>query len=117
MRDDLLSRCGATIPWSTRTAGPQEAASDGWPLPQLQERLFHWPHHAAARHWEAEIRAWLARVVRRYRPSMRLDAEMEDMYQIARLDTAAHKLDAGSPSTPLPATCPWTLTELLGKRQ
>ena len=79
-------------------------------------RLLCWTDHAAARHREAEVRAWIARVVRWYRPSMHLDAEMEDMFQIARLDTAAHMLDAGPPSTPLPTTCPWTLTELLADR-
>jgi len=76
-------------------------------------RLLCWPDDAAARHWAAEIRAWLARVARRHRPSMHIENEMEDLFQIALLDSASLMLDAGPPSPELPTTCPWSLGELL----
>jgi hypothetical protein len=61
--------------------------------------LLGWPDHPTARHWEAEIRAWLAKVVRRHRSSRHLDDEMDYMFQVSCLDTAAHMLDATPPST------------------
>ncbi len=78
-------------------------------------RLIGWPEDAAARHWEAEVRAWLARVARRHRASMHIEDEMADMFQTAGLDLAVHMVDAGPPAVALPTACPWTLDELLAE--
>jgi Domain of unknown function DUF29 len=78
-------------------------------------RLLGWPDDPAARHWEAEVRAWLARAARRHRPSMHIENEMADMFQTAGLDLAVHMVDAGPPSVTLPTACPWTLDELLAE--
>jgi Domain of unknown function DUF29 len=79
--------------------------------------LIGWPDHAAANHWQHELRPWLARVAKRHRPSMHIEEELPDLFHIARLDTAAHMLDAGPPAAPLPASCPWTLDELLAEAE
>jgi hypothetical protein len=80
-------------------------------------RLIGWPDHGAANHWQHEIRAWLARIAKRHRASMHVDKELADLFRIARLDTDAHMLDAGPPAVPLPATCPWTLDQLLAEAE
>ena len=78
-------------------------------------RLIGWPDHPAANHWQHELRAWLARVAKRHRASMHIADEMADLFRIARLDTDAHMLAAGPPGAALPASCPWTLDELLAE--
>jgi Domain of unknown function DUF29 len=80
-------------------------------------RLIGWPNHLAAVHWQHEIRAWLARIAKRHRPSMHIEAEMTVLFRIAQLDMEAHMLDAGSPAESLPTTCPWTLNELLSEAE
>jgi Domain of unknown function DUF29 len=78
-------------------------------------RLIGWPDHAAANHWRHEIRPWLARIAKRCRASMHIEAEMKALFRIARLDTDAHMLDAGPSPVALPDVCPWTLDELLAE--
>jgi hypothetical protein len=80
-------------------------------------RLIGWPDHPAAKHWQHEIRAWLARIARRHRASMHIEAELAALYRIARLDMDAHMLDAGPSAAPLPETCPWTLDQLLAEAE
>jgi hypothetical protein len=80
-------------------------------------RLLGWPDHPAARHWQHELRPWLARVAKRHRASMHIGDEISDLFRIACLDIDAHMLDAGPPTTPLPASCPWTLDELLAEAE
>jgi len=80
-------------------------------------RLLGWPDHPAARHWQHETRAWLARIARRHRASMHIEAEMAALFRIAQLDMETHMLDAGPPAERLPAACPWTLDELLAEAE
>jgi hypothetical protein len=78
-------------------------------------RLLGWPDHVAVNHWRHEIRPWLARIAKRHRASMHIEAEMAALFRIARLDTDAHMLDAGPSPVALPDACPWTLDELLAE--
>jgi hypothetical protein len=80
-------------------------------------RLIGWPDHLAAKHWQHEVRAWLARIARRHRASMHIEAEMAALFRIAQLDMEAHMLDAGPSAEPSPARCPWTLDELLSEAE
>jgi len=71
-------------------------------------RLLTMPEANAARHWEGEIRTWLATVVKKHRPSMHI--RIEDVYDLAVVAT-----DAYMPGLDLPDVCPWTLDELLAE--
>lgn len=72
-----------------------------------------WPNHEAARHWQHEVRVFLADAADKHRASMRVN--MDKAFRLAVLKAEAHMVDAGPPAPPLPEACPWTLAELLSE--
>jgi len=79
--------------------------------------LLGWPNVSAVRHWEHEVRILLAQAHKAYLRSMAKDIEpvLEAHYREAVLLMERHMLRAGPPATPSPASCPWTLAELLAE--
>lgn len=65
--------------------------------------------------WRSEARAAVARAARRASPSMLQRLDLQDLWTLAR-DSATDKLGPhGGPARGLPATCPFTATELLNR--
>jgi hypothetical protein len=85
----------------------------------MQHKLYvlGWPDDRAVRHWQVEVRAQLAQANKDYRESMRreIEPDLPDLYRLAFLGVERHMLDAGEPASPLPASCPWTLDDLLAE--
>ena len=83
----------------------------------MQHKLYllGWPNALAARHWQIEVRSHLAEATKDFRQSMRkqIEADLPDLYRLARLGVERHVLDEGAPEIALPAACPWTLDQLL----
>jgi hypothetical protein len=79
--------------------------------------LIGWPAEDAQRHWQHEVRVHLAEAVNDFRKSMRkeIEAGMATLYRRAVL-AAGRDMAGAPPATPaLPATCPWTLDDLLAE--
>jgi hypothetical protein len=85
----------------------------------IQHKLYllGWPNVVAVRHWHHEVRVQLAQAAKDYRESMRkeIQPDLPDLYRLACLGVERHMLDESEPVSPLPASCPWTLDELLAE--
>ena len=64
-------------------------------------------------HWRSECIEFHDRLIDEYRPSMRDRIDMAGLWRRARRKVAASFADHGEPSPVLPATCPFTLDELI----
>jgi hypothetical protein len=89
-------------------------------LSQIVNILTHWlmgafdPDAPSVPHWQAEVQAFLTRLLLAYAPSMRQRIEMDWAWRRA-LRTAEPKLAAYGARLPdgLPDACPFSLDELL----
>lgn len=70
-----------------------------------------WPQCRDARKWQKEASVFRRQARRRFAPSMRQRFEISEIWADA-LDLLPETVD-GQPAGPLPATCPWTLDDLL----
>lgn len=70
-----------------------------------------WPQCRDARKWQKEASVFRRQARRRFAPSMRQRFEISEIWADA-LDLLPETVD-GQPPGPLPATCPWTLDDLL----
>lgn len=84
---------------------------------QHQLHILAWPQTSAVRHWQHESKGWRVQIARRLRraPSLRavLEGELGELYGDALLSTY-DEFD-GKLRPQMPAECPWTLDELLGR--
>lgn len=70
-----------------------------------------WPDTIYVEKWLREARGYHRRARKQYRPSMKLQMEIEDIYEEA-LGLVPDQVD-GIPAPPLPLDCPVTLDTLL----
>jgi hypothetical protein len=71
-----------------------------------------WPSSREAPHWRAEARGFRDDAAEAFTPSMRQRIDMEDLYRRA-LSRLPESIDDQGPS-PVDATCPVSLDEMLG---
>jgi hypothetical protein len=74
-------------------------------------KLRAWPSVQAARGWAKEVRVFRRQARRKFTESMRQKIDLASLYADA-LDPLPDEIDGQKP-LPLPATCPFTLAELL----
>jgi hypothetical protein len=85
----------------------------------LQRALEHllkaaaWPTSAHGRHWQHEARTFLDDAAYHWAPSMAARIDLPAIYRKAMQRTLELDYEEGPPA-PLPATCPFTLAELIG---
>jgi hypothetical protein len=84
----------------------------------LRQMLVHllkvhgWPDSPAVDHWRGEIGSFQADATQRFAPSMRRRIDLAKLYGSALGQLKGINFDGVSPR-PWPATCPYTLSELL----
>jgi len=84
----------------------------------LQQAMTHllklnaWPASRSAPHWRDEAGLFLDDAARRLTASMRRRVDLDELYAKALRRAAATTDDAGAPRA-MPATCPFTLDDLL----
>ena len=77
-------------------------------------KLHTWPNGSAASHWRGEARTFLLDAGDRFTPSMRQRIDLDRLYvQALSLMREDVDVDVDSEARRLPATCPFTLDELL----
>lgn len=79
-------------------------------------KVHGWPAHGAVRHWREEIAAFQEEAVQRFTASMRQRIDLGELYRRALRQVEDADYD-GEPSHPLPASCPFTLDQLLNERR
>jgi hypothetical protein len=79
-------------------------------------KIHCWPAHEAVRHWRGEIATFQQEASQRFAPSMRQRIDLGELYQRA-LRQLTDADDDGDLSHPVPATCPFTLDQLLNERR
>ena len=85
----------------------------------LRQALVHmlkadaWPNSREVPHWRAEAKGFLGDAIGRFVPSMRQRIDLEKIYRRA-LRAIPDTIDGTAP-LPIPATCPFTLDELLSE--
>lgn len=79
-------------------------------------KLLMFPQNMSARHWTAEIAAFRSALKRKLSPTLlaTLPADLEALYEEARLTQIAQALRDGSDIEPPPA-CPFTFDDVLGR--
>ena len=77
-------------------------------------KIYGWPQ-GGMEAWKREIRTFLVDARRSWTLSMRQRLDLDALYQEARELVRAETLD-GIPPQPLPATCPFTLGDLIVDR-
>jgi len=140
MSDDLYER--DVLAWSEREAGYLRRVARGervndvdWAhlveeiedvglselnavISHLEQVLVHllklrvWPESPSARHWRVEVVAFQRNAARRFAPSMRQRIDLERLYRDAADQLVAGQ-ERGDPPLGLPASCPFTLDQLL----
>ncbi len=75
-------------------------------------KICGWPESDATQHWRNEVPNFLLEARRTYIRSMAQHIDLHDIYRDARVATQRARMD-GRPPAGLPATCPFTLDELL----
>jgi Domain of unknown function DUF29 len=127
-QSDLLRRLAAgervndQVDWENiveeiETVGRSEVRAVTSPLQNgMQHKLYllGWPNALTVRHWEAEVRVQLAEAADEYRESMRKAIALPTLYRRAVLAAERHMVDEPA-TTALPASCPWTLEDLLAE--
>lgn len=78
-------------------------------------RLHAWPSSSAVDHWHEEAGRFLIDAEDRFTPSMRQRIDLDELYAKV-LHLLRARTDASGVPRPLPASCPFTLDELLTKR-
>ena len=83
----------------------------------MQHKVFllGWPNALAVDDWAAAARSQLAEAHEDFRESMRKEINLRSLYRRAMRATKQQMLDEGSPATPLPDQCPFSLDELLAE--
>jgi len=79
-------------------------------------KVHGWPGHASVRHWREEIAAFQAEAAQRFTPSMRQRIDLDLLYARALRQLEGVDYDDIAPRQ-WPATCPFTLDELLTERR
>lgn len=75
-----------------------------------------WPDSPSVNHWRSEIAAFQADAVQRYAPSMRQRVDLAALYRQA-VDQVEGLSHDGQAAGAVPATCPFTLDQLLAERR
>jgi len=78
-------------------------------------KVHGWPASAAGNHWRTEIATYQRNMTRRFAPSMRQRIDLGKLYQDALDGLEGDKYD-DQPPHPWPASCPFTLDQLLTER-
>ena len=76
-------------------------------------KLHAWPDSQAASHWRNEVFTFLDHAQRACTPSIQRRIDLADEYRRALRQVGFTMQEIEAPARPLPATCPYTLNELL----